>query len=177
MHISLAALKHLKLDQVWWLVSPQNPLKAAKDIAPLAKRMATARALASHPAIVVTDVELHLGETRTARVLDVLQRRYPATAFVWLMGADNLAQVPRWWQWTRLFHRCRVAVFDRSPYSYAALAGAAAQRFARVRTGRPSAIWNRFPPVWTYVAIRRHPASATALRKTARSAVSKTRVE
>jgi nicotinate-nucleotide adenylyltransferase len=88
--------------------------------------------------------------------------------FVWLMGADNLAQMPRWWRWPAIFARVRVAVFDRSPYSYRALAGAAAQRFAAARrTSRR--LWTALPPAWCWVPIRRHPASATALRAQPRS--------
>jgi len=163
-HISLEAAKALKLHQVWWLVSPQNPLKSTRGMAPLAERLARADTVAAPHRIVVTDLERRLGTQRTALTLAKLQRRYPNTDFVWLMGADNLAQIDGWWRWTRIFYAARVAVFDRSPYSYAALAAKAAQRFARVRTRRPSAIWCRLLPAWTYVAIRRHPASATALR-------------
>ena len=164
LHISREAIKRLKLHQVWWLVSPQNPLKPARGMAPLTDRLAQARAVACDPRIVVSDVERRLGTARTALTLESLKRRHPGADFVWLIGADNLAEMRRWWRWTRIFRAVRVAVFDRSPYSYGALAGNAARRFARVRTRRPSAIWFRLPPVWTYVAIRRHPASATALR-------------
>ena len=167
LHISLTALKSLVLDQVWWLVSPQNPLKPVRGMAPLAERLAAARKLARHPQIVVTDIEGRLGDARTAVTLPQLVRRYPGTRFVWLMGADNLVQLPRWWRWTKVLHTARVAVLDRSPYSYGALAGAAAQRFAQARVRRPSTIWHRLPPAWTYLAIRRHPASATALRNQA----------
>jgi nicotinate-nucleotide adenylyltransferase len=166
LHISLAALKALNLHQVWWLVSPQNPLKPAKGMASLENRLAHARDAANDPRIVVSDLESRLGGTRTVDTLRKLHTRYPRLDLVWLMGADNLAQSSRWWRWTSLFRGTRVAVFDRSPYSYGALAGAAAQRFAKVRTQRPSAIWRRALPSWTYVAIRRHPASATALRNT-----------
>ncbi len=165
LHLSVEALKRLNLDQVWWLVSPQNPLKTTAEMAPLADRLAAARAIAAAlPRIVVSDVETRLGDTRTARTLESLRRRYPHFRFVWLMGADNMVQMPRWWRWTRIFKAVRVAVFDRSPYSYGALAGAAAQRYAAVRTGRPAAVWRHAPPAWTYVAMRRHPATATALR-------------
>ncbi len=169
LHISLEALKTLQLHQVWWLVSPQNPLKSKNGMASLAARLKKARAVAVHRRIVVTDLEKQLGVNRTALTLDRLKQRYPGTEFVWLMGADNLAQIDQWWHWTRIFDATRVAIFDRSPYSYKSLAGTAAQRFAQVRTRRPSAIWFRLPPVWTYVAIRRHPASATELRAKARS--------
>lgn len=168
LHISLEALKRLGLHQVWWLVSPQNPLKPERGMAPLATRLQEARNIARGSAgsgrIVVTALEAQLGTTRTALTLKALTQRYPALEFVWLMGADNLAQMPQWWRWTRIFHTARVAVFDRSPYSYGALAGAVARRFAQVRARRPATIRFRLPPAWTYVAIRRHPASATALR-------------
>ena len=165
LHISAEAMKTLGLDQVWWLVSPQNPLKSAKGMASLSDRLHHAAALAAPvPGIIVTDIERTLDTTRTAATLAKLTQRYPRIAFVWLMGADNLAQCPRWWRWPSIFQRARVAVLDRSPYSYQALTGAAAQRFAQARKRKPSAIWNSFLPAWTYLAIRRHPASATALR-------------
>jgi len=165
LHISREARKALALDEVWWLVSPQNPLKSATGMNALAARLQQAVTIATAvPGIVVTDVEHRLGTTRTAATLAKLQRHYPNIAFVWLMGADNLAQCPRWWRWTTIFQRARVAVLDRSPYSYKALAGTAALRFAQARTRRPSDIWNSLLPAWTYLAIRRHPASATAIR-------------
>jgi nicotinate-nucleotide adenylyltransferase len=161
LHVSREALKRLGLDQVWWLVSPQNPLKSARGMASLDQRLAGARTMAAHPEIVVTDVERRLGTTRTARTVALLAERYPNLSFVWLMGADNLAQMPQWWRWTHIFKAVRVAVFDRSPYSYKALAGAAAKRFGQART---DSLWSRTAPSWTYIAMRRHPASATALR-------------
>lgn len=165
LHVSREALKRLRLHEVWWLVSPQNPLKSAHGMAPLAARLAAARAVAAvDPRILVTDVERRLGTARSARTLAALARRYPNLRFVWLMGADNLAQMPAWWRWTRIFQTVRVAVFDRTPYSYGALAGAAAQRFAKARVGCPAALWRRAMPAWSYIAMRRHPASATALR-------------
>jgi nicotinate-nucleotide adenylyltransferase len=142
-------------------VSPQNPLKGAKGMAAFEQRLDGARRAAHHPKIVVTDLERRLGTTRTARTLALLAKRYPNLSFVWLMGADNLAQMPQWWRWTHIFRAVRVAVFDRSPYSYKALAGAAATRFGAART---AGLWNRPLPAWTYIAMRRHPASATALR-------------
>ncbi|MHB1206721.1 MAG: nucleotidyl transferase family protein, partial [Rhodospirillaceae bacterium] len=92
----------------------------------------------------------------------------PRIAFVWLMGADNLADISRWWRWTGIFRAARVAVFDRSPYSYKALAGCAAHRFSRAR--HPAkCLWPHTPPAWSYIAMRRHPASATALRLAAKA--------
>lgn len=165
LHLSREALKRLRLDEVWWLVSPQNPLKGMADMAPLAQRLAGARKTAADRRIIVTDLERRLGTTRTARTLGALTTRFRKLRFVWLMGADNLAQMPHWWRWTQIFKAVRVAVFDRSPYSYGALAGAAAKRFGRARVSRAATLWRRMTPAWTYIAMRRHPASATAIRQ------------
>lgn len=164
-HISREAMKRLGLDQVWWLVSPQNPLKPTKGMAPLNERLAGARAMAKDTNILVGDLESGLHNTRTAAVVAALARRFPNISFVWLMGADNLAQIPRWWHWTRIFHSVCVAVLDRSPYAYPALSGMAAQRFRHRRTKPSRALLARTVPAWSYLAIRRHAASGTALRQ------------
>ena len=91
--ISLTALHRLKLDQIWWLVSPQNPLKTRNGMAPLAQRLAGAQAMAAHPRIRVTAVEGRLGTRYTADTLRRLRLHYPGLRFVWLMGADNLSQI------------------------------------------------------------------------------------
>ncbi|MCB2099270.1 MAG: nicotinate-nucleotide adenylyltransferase [Rhodobacterales bacterium] len=165
-HISLLALDRLGLDAVWWLASPQNPLKDAGDMAPLARRLAGARAVAAHPRIRVTDVEARLGTRFTADTLAALQARYPATFFVWLMGADNLAQIPRWQRWTRVFERAPVAVFDRPTYAIGALSGKAAQRYARHRIPERAArtLARRMAPAWCFLHIPLHAASATHIR-------------
>ncbi len=151
---------------MWWLVSPQNPLKAARGMAPLATRLRIARARAHHPAIRVTGLESALATRYTADTLAVLRRRFPARRFVWLMGADNLAQFPRWERWEEIFRRVPIAVFDRSPYSFQALAGKAATRFLSKRhpARRARLLADAPPPAWVFLHQRRHPASATALR-------------
>src|SRR3546814_8038582 len=103
-------MRLLDLDQVWWLVSPQNPLKPVQGMAPLDARMAAARRVADHPAIAVTDIESALGTRYTADTVAALSRRFPRTRFVWLMGAENLIQVPRWDRWTRIFRTVPVAI-------------------------------------------------------------------
>ncbi|MBO0712928.1 MAG: nicotinate-nicotinamide nucleotide adenylyltransferase, partial [Acetobacteraceae bacterium] len=102
LHVSLLALRHLALDEIWWLVSPQNPLKPADGMAPFANRLEQARRVAAeHPRIRVTDLENRLGASRyTADTLQALRRRFPRLRFVWLMGGDNLVQIPRWQRWT-----------------------------------------------------------------------------
>ena len=164
-YVSLEALKRLELDQVWWLVSPQNPLKAAAGMAPLAERVAKAQAVARHPRLKVRALETRLGTRYTADTLARLAT-WPGHRFVWLMGADNLGQLPRWWKWRGIMTGCPVAVFERHPYSYAALAGPVARGYAaaRVPEARADELAQAAPPAWTFVRMRPHPASATAIR-------------
>ena len=165
-HISEVALKRLALDEVWWLVSPQNPLKASAGMAPLPERLASARAAARHPGIRVTDIEKALGTRYTVDTLAALRRRFPAARFVWLMGADNLAQLPRWRGWTRIVRTVPIAILARTPYSVTALTGKAARRFpgARIPARAASGLADMIPPAWVFLHIRPHPASATQLR-------------
>lgn len=164
-YISLEALKRLGLDQVWWLVSPQNPLKTTAGMAPMATRLALAADVARHPRIRVLPLEARLGTRYTA---DTLRRlaAWPNHRFVWLMGADNLAQLPRWRHWRQILAACPVAVFERQPYSYAALAGPVAQGFGAARVPEQAAgtLASSPVPIWTFVRLRPHPASATAIR-------------
>jgi nicotinate-nucleotide adenylyltransferase len=165
-HIALEALRRLKLDEVWWLVSPQNPLKSSQDMSDLKQRLAQARYVADHPRIRVTALEKVLGTQFTADTLEELHARLPGVGFVWLMGADNLAQLHRWDRWTRIFHTVPVAVFDRPSYSFNAVAAKAARRFARHRLAESSArrLADEPPPAWVFLHVRRDPRSATAIR-------------
>jgi nicotinate-nucleotide adenylyltransferase len=163
LHLSLEALKRLDLDEVWWLVSPQNPLKPAQGMASLARRMERAREIARHPRIRVTDLERKLGTRFTIDTLRRLNRRFPGVRFVWLMGADNLSQIPSWKGWREIFQLVPIAVFDRPPYARRALAGKAAQRFRRARVS-PRDLATAELPAWAFVRMKPHPASATAIR-------------
>ncbi len=165
-HISLAALRCLGLDQVWWLVSPQNPLKPRDNMARLEARAERARAVANHRRIHVTTLEAELGTTYTAKTLSALCARLPATRFAWLMGADNLAQLPQWQQWARIPAQMPIAVFARQPYDFKALAGAAAHLLAahRLPARASRTLLSRSPPAWVFLPIPRHPASATRIR-------------
>jgi nicotinate-nucleotide adenylyltransferase len=164
--ISLAALAYLDLDEVWWMVSPQNPLKPEKGMASFEERMASARAVADHPRIRVTDIEQRLGTRYTADTLRKLVTRFPSYRFVWLMGADNLAQIASWRDWTRIFHLTPIAVFDRPTYTNKALTSLAARRFRRSRR-REAALKTLAAtpaPAWVFVHHRLNPISATAIR-------------
>lgn len=166
-HISLVALKRLRLRQVWWLVTPQNPLKPTEGMADLADRVAGARARARHPAIRVIDIEARLATRYTVDTLAALRRRYPRNRFVWLMGADNLVQLPRWRRWTTLARRAPIAILARAAYDSRALSGRAAQRLRRFRIPESAAqrlAWRK-PPVWVFLHLRHHPASGTAIRR------------
>jgi nicotinate-nucleotide adenylyltransferase len=169
-HISLLALKRLGLDEVWWLVSPQNPLKPSRGMAPLARRLADARKAAAHPRIRVTDIERRLNTRYTIDTVRALKRRHPDHSFVWLIGADNLLQMPAWKSWQALFQAVAIAVFARPSYSLKALAGQAAGRFARYRLPETQArrLTAQTPPAWVFLRIRLHPASATAIRAAAK---------
>lgn len=164
--ISLAALTALDLDEVWWLVAPQNPLKSTSGMAPLQARLVEARTMARHPRIRVTDVETRLGTRYTVDTLAKLVGRYRSCCFVWLMGADNLQQIHRWKDWTQIFHLLPIAVFDRPTYTYGALAAKAARRFARQRQRESASHLLALAPTpaWMFVHHRLNPISATAIR-------------
>jgi len=166
LEISLAALARLGLDEVWWMVSPQNPLKARAGMAPLARRLAEARAMARHPRIRVTNVETRLGTQFTADTLAALVRAFRHTRFVWLMGADNLTQIPSWDRWQQIFNGVAIAVFNRPTYCFGALAGVAARRFARRRLAVSAAgrLAGKTPPAWVFLFTRLNPISASAIR-------------
>jgi nicotinate-nucleotide adenylyltransferase len=164
--ISLCALHALQLDQVWWMVSPQNPLKDPAGMAPFADRLARARRIADHPRILATDIEARLASQFTADTLARLLVRFPECRFVWLMGADNLAQIHRWRRWQQIFLMLPIAVFDRPTYTYQALAAVAARRFARARVAELAlgSLSRRAAPAWAFVHHRLNPISATAIR-------------
>lgn len=165
-HIAELALKHLALDEIWWLVSPQNPLKSRAGMAPFPERLASARALARHPRIRPSDVEMRLGTHFTADTLVELRRRCPRMRFVWIMGADNLIGFHRWERWSLILHTTVIAVFDRPTYSLRALASRVARRYARVRVPFRASrtLAAKRPPAWVFLHTPRHAASATRIR-------------
>lgn len=164
--LSLAALQRLRLDRVVWLVSPQNPLKPTEGMAGFEARLAGARAMARHPKLVVSDVEQRRGLRFTVDTLGDLQRDR-RNRYVWLIGADNLIQLPRWKGWRQIVRRVPIAVFDREPYSLSGLAGQVAVRLRASRWPERAAacIVDAEPPAWVHVRFRRHPVSSTALRR------------
>jgi nicotinate-nucleotide adenylyltransferase len=177
-YLSVQALRRLELDQVWWLVSPQNPLKPRAGMAPFADRLARAREIVRHPRIRVLDLEARLGTHYSIDTLRRLRTR-PGTRFVWLIGADNLRQLPRWRHWRQILETVPVAAFDRTPYSYGALVGEAASRFAaaRIDESRLHELSGMTAPAWAFVRLRAHPASSTAIRQATGGRVPRQEVE
>lgn len=166
LHISREALRRLGLDEVWWLVAPQNPLKPARGMARFGERLAAASALARHPRIRVSDLEEQLGTRYTADTIAALQRRFPRVRFVWLMGADNLRQIRHWARWQEIFRRLPIAVFARPTYCLKGLAELAARRFARWRLRPDEArhLADHGPPAWVFLPVRLDESSASEIR-------------
>ena len=167
LHISHGALETLGLDALWWLVSPQNPLKPSAGMAPFEARLSNARALVDDRRIHVSDMERRLDTRYSADTVRALIKRYPRAAFVWIMGADNLAQIDQWKDWTAIFAALPIAVFDRPTYSDAALTCAAVKRFAasRIDAGRARELAGLPPPAWVFVRGNLSSASATEIRQ------------
>jgi nicotinate-nucleotide adenylyltransferase len=164
-HVSEAALKKLRLDYVWWLVSPQNPLKPQRGMASFAKRLEAATRLANrHPRMIATGIEAVLGTLFTIDSLRALKHRFPETRFVWLMGSDNLVQIPRWRRWQDIFSEVPVAVVARPGSALAARQSKAANRFKPAAHPADARFADSKPPAWTVIEVKRNPASATRLR-------------
>jgi nicotinate-nucleotide adenylyltransferase len=165
--IALFAIRALGLDEVWWLVSPGNPLKPAAGMAPLPQRFAAARAQARRAPIRVTAIERELGTRYTADTLRKLVRRWPKRRFVWLMGADNLAQFSRWKHWRAIARTMPIAVIARPGYDRAAIASPAMAWLRRYRIPAASlrgrAEWGA--PALVYLRFDPDPRSATAIRQ------------
>jgi len=163
--VSLEALKRLGLDAVWWLVSPQNPLKPHAP-ADLGRRIAAAKALANHPRIKVTGIEAALGTTYTADTLRKLQARLPGVRLVWMMGADNLASFHRWRDWEGIAAGVPIAVFNRPGQALRALSSPAARTLsaARIRERDARRIGGIPPPAWVFLASPHVPLSSSELR-------------
>ena len=164
--ISLAAMEALGLDEVWWLVSPGNPLKPARGMAPYAARLASARDLAKGARIKVSDFEQRAGTRYTVDTLSALKRRYPDHRFIWLMGADTVAEFHRWKNWRKLAESLPIAVIHRPGYdrqAHAARAMGWLRRF--VRPSSQAKNWTDWSaPAIFFLRLPPDPTSATGLR-------------
>jgi nicotinate-nucleotide adenylyltransferase len=164
---SLFALRRLGLDRVWWLVTPGNPLKDNADLPPLTGRMEQAQMTAQSPFIEVTGVERTLGTRFAFDTVTRLRACYPSVRFVFLMGADILAEFHRWKRWRDLSSLVPFAVIDRAGWTSRALASPAAQALSASRVPELSAptLALRHPPAWTFLHGLKLAQSSTALRK------------
>lgn len=164
--VAETAVKRLRLDQLWWLVTPGNPLKSKSGLPEQALRMAAAKEFAPSPRMKITGFEAALGTPFTAATLAFLKRRYPRVRFVWVMGADNLASFDRWQQWRAIAGTFPLAIIDRPGWRLRALASPTARAFAqrRVPELRAALLTKRPPPAWVFLTSRLSPLSSTKLR-------------
>jgi nicotinate-nucleotide adenylyltransferase len=164
--ISLFAIKRLKLDRVWWLVTPGNPLKDGSTLHDIAERAEAAQRLARDPRIDVCCLESVIGTRYTVDTVRYLRRRATGLRFVWIMGADNLAQFHRWQDWRRIASEVPIAVIDRPPQSFRALASPASQALARYRLPENQAglLAGHRAPAWVFLTGLKLSLSSTGLR-------------
>ncbi|MAW08168.1 MAG: nicotinic acid mononucleotide adenylyltransferase [Halobacteriovoraceae bacterium] len=164
--ISLAALKRFDLDQLWWLVTPGNPLKENPP-ASMARRMGAARAMMDHPRVRISDIEARLGTRYTAETLRALRKAYPHVRFVWLMGADNLAHFHRWKDWQDILNTVPVGVLARPGERISARLSPAARiyRHARLGAGDSHLLAQSEAPKWCFLNVPMSDASSTEIRE------------
>jgi nicotinate-nucleotide adenylyltransferase len=164
--ISETAIKRLGLTRVWWLVTPGNPLKADGAAAPLDARIAAARKLVGSRPITVTGFERDLSDPYTISTLTFLRRRRPLARFVWLMGADCLAEFHRWRQWREIMALMPIAVVDRPGWRMKALSSIAAHNFAaqRIPEYEAGVLPSLCPPAWAFLTAPLSELSSTAIR-------------
>jgi nicotinate-nucleotide adenylyltransferase len=165
-HVAQTARKRLGLDRVIWLVSPQNPLKPSHETGALAARMAGARAFARTPGMIVSDLESRIGSPYTIDTLRALKARFPGVAFVWLMGADGLAQLHRWRGWTQIAQEVPMAVIARPGTALKSRFSPAARRLARARRPDHATLGLAASPgpAWVFLTEPLNFESSTALR-------------
>ena len=164
-HITRAALQRFGLDRVWWLVSPKNPLKS-QGPASMERRLAAARHIMRHPRVCVTKIETLLGTRYTAQTLAALQDRYPHVEFIWLMGADNLAQLHLWQDWQEIMARMPVGVMARPGNRISARFSPAARHYRSYRL--PARQSHRLAaakaPAWCFINLPMSPESSSSIR-------------
>ena len=171
-HVAELARGRLRLDQIWLLVSPGNPLKPRDGMAPLAQRLAGARRIGDGRRVVASAIEAAFRTRYTVDMLRLLRRRFPRIRFIWIMGADLLEELPRWRRWTEIVRLMAFAVLPRPGYNFRALAGPAAHRLRHVRRrSRESTVLAGYAPGWVFLPVRQNHVSATAIRAAGKGAV------
>lgn len=160
------ALRRLGLDQLWWMVTPGNPLKNRADLAPLKCRIAACEKLISDPRVKVTAFEQSFGVTYTAHTLALIKAKNPHARFIWIMGADNLRTFHRWQKWRKIAETFPIAVIDRPGATLAYLSSTMAQAYSHARVDEDDAgiFWTKTAPAWMFIHGPRSTLSSTALR-------------
>lgn len=168
-HVLVAdiALRRLRLDRLWWIVTPGNPLKDRRQLAPLGQRLRMSEEIAPNPRIKVTAFEKAIGQSYTAKTLDIVKLRNPGVRFIWIMGADNLQGFHHWQNWQKIARTFPIAVIDRPGSTLAYLSSKMAKTFdfARVDEEDAGALAFRKAPAWTFIHGPRSPLSSSALRQ------------
>jgi len=163
-YISKTALKLLGLNEIWWLITPQNPLKPT--VKPLEKRLKYAKNLVKNNKIRIEAIEKRYKSNYTFHTLQNIIKQYSGTKFIWLMGADNLYEINKWYNWKNIFKIMPIAVFDRGYYSYTVFNSIAGRHYFNNlhKTKNSKSIFNITPPVWTFFHINKNPLSSSTLR-------------
>jgi nicotinate-nucleotide adenylyltransferase len=168
--VALYALKRLQLDWVWWLVSPQNPLKDTKETGEYSSRLAFTKRIANHPKFIVTDLEKQIRSRNTAQTLSAIHSAFSQANFVWIMGADSFRDLDRWKRWSHIVETLPLAVLARPGYSVRALGSQAANRYSKFRVPNEKAglLAKHHAPAWVFVSMPLRKESSTAIRKSHR---------
>ena len=164
--ITEIALRRLRLDRLWWVVTPGNPLKSNGGLPPLALRIGACKELIDNPRVEVTGFEERLGTPYTAATLGYLRRRFPGVRFVWIMGADNLATFHRWQRWREIAREVPIAVVDRPGWRLKGMSSPAARSLsaAFIPELQAANLARMNAPAWTLLSGPLSPLSSTALR-------------
>ncbi|WGJ13910.1 nicotinate-nucleotide adenylyltransferase [Methylocapsa sp. D3K7] len=172
---SLLALRRLRLDRIWWLVSPANPLKDKSELAPLAERAEAAVKISRHPRIVVSVLEARIGAAYSYQTITYLKRRCSGVHFVWIMGADNFRSFDRWQHWREIARLVPIAIVDRPGSTLTAPSGRAAETLAAYRVDEADAgcLVTEVPPAFVFLHGPRSPMSSTALRETSQRIIAR----
>ena len=164
-YISELALKLLNLDEVWWLVTPQNPLKNSKANN-LEERLKHAKKIIKNSRIIIDALETKYKNNYTANTLNTIINQFKGTKFFWLMGADNLSEINKWYKWNYIFQLMPIAVFDREDYSYSVFNSIAGKRYYNklYKTKNSVSIFNKKLPSWKFLRINKNLLSSTKIR-------------
>ena len=165
--VALYALKRLQLDWIWWLVSPQNPLKDVKETGEYKSRFAFTKRIAKHPRFIITDIEKQINSRNTAQTLAAMATALKQAHFVWIMGADSFRDLDKWHDWNHIVETLPIAVLARPSYSLRALGGQAALRYANTRVSNEQSglLAKRRAPAWVFISMPLRSESSTAIRQ------------